>query len=270
MLFGPAGREADSSWTLLQTLLDGALARHRGAEETQGRLGDALRKARGKLDVARDEVAAAQAAVEEAAARAQAATGETDGAFAPGDHHVPGTDDDGSAAKRMPIVWPGGSGDGGGGGPRSGPSHRLEVAGRREELASNRVTAAEEAIAAQLDRIAALGVARRDAVLAVSMDGVEEMNGDIRTSKYTQLHTTHSPPSFLPRATRRSSGDDLLQSLCIPHRRIGALCHYCSARWRIWRLLAPARKQWMTLMAATLLRQLANWHWHRCVASRGV
>jgi hypothetical protein len=148
--FGPAPHEAAASdaWALLHSILAGTLARYEGALQHRARLQDGVKKARTKLNAASEESAAAveaQQQAEEAAAR-----GEDDAA-------------DGSNAQRQRIVWPGGEG----GGSRSGPVHRAEVAALREQLMAKKLAAAEEALSQHEAQLAGLEGVRGVTLLQV-------------------------------------------------------------------------------------------------------
>lgn len=150
--FGPAPHEAAAAdaWALLHSLLGGTAARYQGALQHRARLQDGVKKARAKLNAASEESAAAveaQQQAEEAAAR-----GEEDA-------------DAASAAQRQRIVWPGGEG----GGSRSGPMHRVEVASLREGLMAKKLAGAEEALAQHEATLEGLEAARGVALLQVRL-----------------------------------------------------------------------------------------------------
>jgi hypothetical protein len=147
--FGPAPHEASASdaWALLHSILSGTLARYEGALQHRARLQDAVKKAQGKLNAASEESAAAveaQQQAEEAAARGEE-----------------GSED--ANAQRQRIVWPGGEG----GGSRSGPVHRAEVAALREQLMAKKLAAAEEALSHHEAGLAGMEAARGVTLLQV-------------------------------------------------------------------------------------------------------
>jgi hypothetical protein len=151
--FGPAPHEASASdaWSLLHSILSGTFARYDGAVQHRARLQDQVKKARTKLNVASEESAAAMEAqqqAEEAAARGE----DADAARA-----------DATNAQRQRIVWPGGEG----GGSRSGPVHRAEVAALREQLMAKKLAAAEEALTQHEAQLAGLEGVRGETLLQV-------------------------------------------------------------------------------------------------------
>ncbi|KAF6253367.1 armadillo-type protein [Scenedesmus sp. NREL 46B-D3] len=156
--FGPAPQEASASdaWALLHSILSGTLARYDGAVQHRARLQDGVRKVRTKLNVASEESAAAveaQQQAEEAAARGEEAAGT-------------------GGEQRERIVWPGGEG----GGSRSGPVHRAEVAALREQLMAKKLAAAEDALAQHEAQLAGLEGVRGETLLqcaAFPLSGVE-------------------------------------------------------------------------------------------------
>lgn len=114
----------------------------------------AANKAQVLLALASEEAAAAAEEQEraEAAAAAEAGAG-ADGIMADGG------DGDGGGRQRIPT--PGGVG-------ARGPVSRLQMAKMREDAASRKVAGAQEEVRVQGELVAKLGVARAEAVMAVS------------------------------------------------------------------------------------------------------